>query len=1108
MKNKIVKILGLVVTLATLMSLFVSAAPVSAATQEWSSVATPSNTGFVVSDAAKVTINRVGQMVYNSDKSVIYATALINDAAAPGYSGMAIFKSTNSGRTWSRVNISAYHAEIAANSGYIFDIVTSPTNVNELYFTDGYEIYTSKDAGATWTKLSNMFVWAAANGWVNAPVHSSPVNIGTDNMIVTLDLAQYGTTKLVFAGTARFAGPNASNKVAVCTESDFGMPWNDLGVLDQRVPAPFATGNVWDVKVDPTDFAVKQGVFAVVTAGTGHTYVTAKYMGNQWNQAALCKDAEILVDNNIAKPITAPYHAEIWLPSDFNSNLSSGKFQAWIALSTRSNQGDVYMWIGGTSSSVVDLNVAGAGTATEVTDIDGYGPISGARLIIGGYDAEDPADAGPFPNVWYSADGFGFTKNVKRPTGQYSWYGSECTVLALSDYATSGRALAGTGGLGGAVSYTQDYGKTFNQISLMRANVASLLDMGSWSNGFYIITTSSAGIESIWKQVTVGGTNYWERIWTELWFANYASPSVPLAGHWDVEASPDGILFLADVGGVRIWRSSDNGLTWGLQFNDITSAGGTTISAWMPVGASSVLVGGTDKVYVTTTNGIVWFAYTCSVGTITDFAVSGSTWFAAGVSGGNTIKVAKSTNSGATWTTLNRADGATATIGSLGVAKAYVEAAADYATSGNVFVASDKGGVWRYPSTASTSGWIQVDGNGYDYNGDVASAAGLVVGEGGPGSTAEGSGMVYVTDKGAAGEGVSRIRGLSTEAESLMQFGVTFNGLWLTKSGTDNVLWTMGSDNKIYTYTDTLNKAGSGVAQFGTATYYGTAIYGLDLGFPLGAFSAVVKWNALPNAYEYAVYVSDDVDDLGLYDLYWADYNGFYNVTSQTQQVITPLAPNSTYYVSVWAVSEKLGTHERCSSFLFDKQPLPLVTPPAVPNWTPNLSPMSGAQNVQVGPTPFDWDDVPGATGYEFQIAEGTDIPAGTAITTLTTSQHSIPNLKNSTFYTWRVRAVTGSVKGDWVTSVFSTAAATQPPVTITQTAQPAPSITLTVPQPSITLSQPAITVTIPPGTTTAGPTLVLPEAETPAYIWIIVAVGAVLTIAVIVLIIRTRRVV
>jgi Mg2+ and Co2+ transporter CorA len=36
--------------------------------------------------------------------------------------------------------------------------------------------------------------------------------------------------------------------------------------------------------------------------------------------------------------------------------------------------------------------------------------------------------------------------------------------------------------------------------------------------------------------------------------------------------------------------------------------------------------------------------------------------------------------------------------------------------------------------------------------------------------------------------------------------------------------------------------------------------------------------------------------------------------------------------------------------------------------------------------------------------------------------------------------------------------------------------------------------------------TLTVPEQETPVYIWVIVAIGALLVIAVIVLIIRTRR--
>jgi hypothetical protein len=174
---------------------------------------------------------------------------------------------------------------------------------------------------------------------------------------------------------------------------------------------------------------------------------------------------------------------------------------------------------------------------------------------------------------------------------------------------------------------------------------------------------------------------------------------------------------------------------------------------------------------------------------------------------------------------------------------------------------------------------------------------------------------------------------------------------------------------------------------------------------------------------------------------------------------------------------------------------------------------MSGSQNVQVGPTPFDWDDVIGATSYEFQIAAANGIPAGTATVSLTQSAHSISNLAYDTFYTWRVRAMSGTVAGEWVTSVFSTAkAAVTPTVTTTSivipTQTPAPVPTINLPQPTVIVNPAPITITIPPGTTLPTPTIVLPEAETPVYIWIIVAVGALLTIAVIVLIVRTRRVV
>jgi hypothetical protein len=335
--------------------------------------------------------------------------------------------------------------------------------------------------------------------------------------------------------------------------------------------------------------------------------------------------------------------------------------------------------------------------------------------------------------------------------------------------------------------------------------------------------------------------------------------------------------------------------------------------------------------------------------------------------------------------------------------------------------------------------------------------------------------------------------------------------MWLTKSGTDNVLWSLGSDNKIWSYTDTLNRPGSGVSLVGgfISTPFLPVIYGLDTGGLGTAFSANVKWNALTNATGYMYYVSTVATDPALVDLYLAAGSIFSAFTTATQATIPAIGPNTTVYVSVWAVAP-------VSSFLFDAAPFSFTTPPAVPNWTPNLSPMSGAQNVQVGPTVFDWDDVVGATGYEFQIAEGNGIPSGTSTTTLTQSANVISNLKNSTFYTWRVRSIAGTVFGDWVTSVFTTEKA-EPvvPTPTTTTIQvnipsqtPAPVPTINLPQPTVVVNPAPITVTVPPGTTLPTPTLVLPESETPVYIWIIVAVGALLTIAVIVLIVRTRRVV
>ena len=129
-------------------------------------------------------------------------------------------------------------------------------------------------------------------------------------------------------------------------------------------------------------------------------------------------------------------------------------------------------------------------------------------------------------------------------------------------------------------------------------------------------------------------------------------------------------------------------------------------------------------------------------------------------------------------------------------------------------------------------------------------------------------------------------------------------------------------------------------------------------------------------------------------------------------------------------------------------------------NWTPNLSPVSGAPNVPVNPTVFDWDDLTGASGYEFQIAAGNSIPAGTTTVSLTQSTHSVSGLANNVLYAWRVRALSGTLAGEWVSAYFSTVAAA--PATQTITVTPTP-VTITVTQPPQVITVPPVTVTMLP---------------------------------------------
>ena len=1026
-KTKISKVLGVVLTAAMVLSMFTVATPVAAANQDWSEISLPgsgSTGGYVVSEPG-TRFDNIGILEWNADKSAVYATA--------GYDGAAaIFKSTDAGRTWTKLTIPT------VTGGIIYDFVASSVNVNELYFTDGRDIFTSKDGGATWNYLSNVFTWATANSWTTPPVSGI-------NLIVTLDIGYAGANKYVFVGTAVFGGTDSGNGVYMCQETAFGMPWSDLSISSQRpIGTHWDSGcSVWDVVVDPTDFAVRQGVIAVATYNDGvnpvQTVITAKYFGNQWNQTASCDDTQVLMDNTTA--ITGVVHAELWLPSDFSSSLTSGKFQGWLALQTTSSQGDVYLWYGSanglTTPKTIDLNVSGLSSQTEITDIDGVGGIADAKLIIGGYSNA----AVTTPKVWYSSDRLTFSGNSKRPTGAASTWGlpvATVTVLAMGDYNTSGKALAGTAGYDCGVSYTADFGKTWNQISMMRQAIVSVDNIA----GSLFVVTSDYAEESVWR--LSGGV--YERV--------FSTSMVDEDGTTiDVAVSPAGdAVFVATLGGTMIWRSLDNGQTFAQQVSSITTADGTAINSWFVSNANTVLVGGSGVVYQTSTNGVLWFSRACAVGTVTSFAIStdGSALVAAGSLG----KVSKSTDGGVTWST---ASVAAPTVSAVSLVTF------QNGSNSVVYLTGNSGDVFKYDFAATAPAWTQIDNTvtgAYAFDSsnfaDVDNGVGIFSG------IASGGNVLYVLD--GTWNNLIRITNVGTTytagiiAKPTGATGAT-KLIGIAAPGANMLYGIFGAS--LYVYTDKMAVPVTNVQATATTD------------------SIKVTWDALNVdntgvTVKYFVVVTDATTAYKVaYTVTAADVNqrnGITSLSATFKNDVTGfiVSEDTVYQVSVWAVSPVMSFVGTAS---VSTQPQPLT-------YTVNLMPTNGASNVPVNPV-FAWDSVSTAVSYDLVLSTDptfTDATKVLATKNLTTNYWAYDGtLSNSASYYWRVRVNTANSTSEWFPAVFTTVKADAAPVEVNNP----PDITLEVPQ-----------------------------AETPAYIWLIVAVGAVLTIAVIVLIVRTRRVV
>ncbi|MGA2159096.1 MAG: hypothetical protein WB588_12200 [Dehalococcoidia bacterium] len=132
------------------------------------------------------------------------------------------------------------------------------------------------------------------------------------------------------------------------------------------------------------------------------------------------------------------------------------------------------------------------------------------------------------------------------------------------------------------------------------------------------------------------------------------------------------------------------------------------------------------------------------------------------------------------------------------------------------------------------------------------------------------------------------------------------------------------------------------------------------------------------------------------------------------------------------------------------------------------LSPNNGGSGVPVHPVQFSWSPWFNATKYQFDLAQDPEFKQMVISTTTTTTAYGYSgSLDYSTSYFWRVKAV--EISGQNIPSDWSATFSFQTEV---------------APAPAIPVQEPAV----------------------PLWVWVTIAIGAILVIATLVLVFKTRR--
>ena len=866
-------------------------------------------------------------------------------------------------------------------------------------------------------------------------------------------------------------------------------------------------GFIWALYLDN-----KNG--AGTTATNGYGLISRKTGSTVWGNVIT---PEVISAGTSAAKSTC----DLEFAADYNS-MSNPNLYAALNFAGYHAEDDVYAIecsFYGAHGSITQFDVDGGTLATDRVDFCSL-EVDGSVLIASALDYGFAP--GTNTEVWYSLnDGVTWELAAKNPTGEMNKY----TPLLISKYGTTdGLAFIGTGGEQSAISISADNGDTWNQIAYIDDTLKLATDIAfdPTSTAAALVTENYDGtpLSSLWKTADVTARYpQWQRTLCEGFSTTIGSFDL-------IEYSNDGtVAMLYDGVANRIYRSSNdlqtfanwkNTATWGF-INDWVIYDSATVYAATSTGFWSTAVVGSDL------TGVALYSVAIQTGFDPDNAAMSVI-----IAGDNDGNAYVSVDAGDNFVTGFNIDGSTDPV-----SVAFdSENVAYFATTDEVYSAlvSDTG--MLYNTIAGHTVYAALDWGLDDFGMPAITGDTLVD------IAISSDDTIYVID--ADGDMARYLLYDINHTEwdqARDSVDGTVDELWLTEGS--YTAWTLDLDNlAVALLDDTLTPAVSGVNVSN-----------------IGPFSAVITWNNLTGATDYELDFYAYNEATGLYELV-TGYTGVVSASvGATTSVMVPLMDSTEYKVYVRANNEGATTDYIADEVELSRWGTDSFMTLYYMETPKPTNPAQGTDGTTLNPT-FGWSSVPNAVSYTFQLSLTPDFTSIIENVSVATTGHTYAGdaLTYNTAYYWRVQAVgpdntvskwstytenyfsvtleeflagmdIGSVMGFfrngdlvfyWTSGAVSSFNTILDPdnyqsdLTVTET-QTTTNVTTTQTNPTYTIPVPEFTVTVPaPQTTVTTITNVveIPDKATPAYIWAIVAIGALLTIAVIVLIIRTRRVV